>query len=68
MSSSFAASTCHTAFAPFRQSTSGALSLPCDTPKEYSKMVGAVGFEPTKPLACKASALPLSYAPVPVHS
>src|SRR5579859_1640060 len=29
-----------------------------------SKIVGAVGFEPTKPLACKASALPLSYAPL----
>jgi hypothetical protein len=27
-------------------------------------IVGAVGFEPTKPLACKASALPLSYAPL----
>ena len=28
-----------------------------------SKLVGAEGFEPPKPLACKASALPLSYAP-----
>src|SRR5450756_682385 len=25
--------------------------------------VGAAGIEPAKPLACKASALPLSYAP-----
>ena len=33
-------------------------------PIKYSKIVGTVGFEPTKPLACKASALPLSYAPV----
>jgi transposase InsO family protein len=35
-------------------------SMSCDI-----TLVGAVGFEPTKPLACKASALPLSYAPVP---
>lgn len=30
----------------------------------YSILVGAPGFEPGNPLACKASALPLSYAPV----
>jgi hypothetical protein len=64
MSSSFAASTCRTALAPFRQCISPNARLCAATRRiKYSKMVGAVGFEPTKPLACKASALPLSYAP-----
>ena len=64
MSSSFAASTCRTTLSPFRQFISDSSALRATRRIEYSKIVGAVGFEPTKPLACKASALPLSYAPL----
>ena len=65
MSSSFAASTCRTTLAPFRQDISPIPWLYVMTRRiKCSKIVGAVGFEPTKPLACKASALPLSYAPL----
>jgi hypothetical protein len=64
MLSSFAASTCRTILAPFRYFISDSSALRATRRIEYSKIVGAVGFEPTKPLACKASALPLSYAPL----
>src|SRR3984885_9289102 len=51
--------------APFRQDISPIPWLYVVTRRiKCSKIVGAVGFEPTKPLACKASALPLSYAPL----
>jgi len=50
MSSSFAASTCRTALAPFRQGISPTPRLCAATRRiKYSKIVGAVGFEPTKP-------------------
>jgi hypothetical protein len=55
MSSFFAASTCRTTLAPFRQFISDSSALRCDTPNRVFEIVGAVGFEPTKPLACKQS-------------
>ena len=50
MSSSFAASTCRTILAPFRQDISRTPRLYVMTRRiKYSKIVGAVGFEPTNP-------------------
>ena len=50
MSSSFAASTCRTTLAPFRQGISPTPRLYAMTRRiRYSKIVGAVGFEPTNP-------------------
>src|SRR5580700_3029949 len=50
MSSSFAASTCRTTLAPFRQDISPTPRLYVMTRRiKYSKIVGAVGFEPTNP-------------------
>ena len=51
MSSSFAASTCRTTLAPFRQGISPTPRLYAMTRRiKYSKVMGAVGFEPTNPL------------------
>ena len=49
MPSSFAASTCRTALAPFRQGISDSSDVHCDTPDQVFENVGAVGFEPTNP-------------------
>jgi hypothetical protein len=50
MSSSFAASTCRTTLAPFRQGISLTPRLYVMTRRiKHSKNVGAVGFEPTNP-------------------
>jgi hypothetical protein len=50
MSSSFAASTCRTTLAPFRQGISPTPRLYVMTRQiKYSKIVGSVGFEPTNP-------------------
>jgi hypothetical protein len=50
MSSSSAASTCRTALAPFRQGISPTPRVYAATCRiKYSKIVGAVGLEPTNP-------------------
>jgi hypothetical protein len=64
MSSSFAASTCRTTLAPFRQGISPTPRLYAMTRRiRYSKIVGAVGFEPTNPSLVRRIEMRISFHP-----